>query len=159
MYTSKSLSNRWIIPTGKYRATLKDVREVTSSSSAKDGVRLIFEIPQSGNLEEDKMAGVNFDHKFARVFGAHLANWIGQQEMAELFPGGEVTLENLKALIGREAVLHIDSMDKGEKVPFSAIKKILSPEAANTQQRKVLFRLPGVGFPARAGNGRSGCVI
>lgn len=160
MYTSNYSNIPWVVPSGNFTATLSEAKVVKDGT--KEGVRLTFKIPRQGDLTEDKMAGVTFDHAYAQKLEAHLTSWLGHADLKQIFPDGAVTEENLRKLVGRDAVLQIRSLQKGQQNPFSAIEKILNPKSPSSipsAAGRVVFRLPGLHCGADTGNARHMCVI
>ena len=112
----------WLIPPGRYPATLTDV---VSDSKKPGQFRLIFRIPNHGGLGGDKKAAKTYDPNKPHWLERDLRTWLTEDQMSQYFPKGEAGQAELKALVGERAVLVITNEDKGQKNPLVCITEIL----------------------------------
>ncbi len=124
---------RWIVPPGRYKATLIQVNEHNT-----DCIRLVFK------LGDGKKAAKQYCTKNPFWLENDLRSWLGGDRLEKLAVNGILGIEELNSLIGREAVIVINNENHGQEVPLVVIREILPPTAENLRwgnSGKVLFRM------------------
>lgn len=127
MYCNSTSSSKynpmdWLIPSGRYHATLTDVVPYHKKPGQ---FRLIFRVPKQGALGGDKKAAKTYDPNNPHWLERDLRTWLTEDQISEYFPDGEAGQAELKALVGERAVLVVTSEDKGQTNPFVRISEIL----------------------------------
>jgi hypothetical protein len=114
------MDNQWIVPPGRYKATLTQVKKHDD-----DCIRLVFK------LEDGKKAGKHYYTQKSYWLEKDLCSWLGLDRLQELAVNGTLSPEELKKLIGKEAVLVITNENLGKEVPLVVIREILPHTSQN----------------------------
>ncbi|MBB5030531.1 hypothetical protein [Prosthecobacter vanneervenii] len=112
----------WLVPSGRYHATLADVVPYHKKPGQ---FRLIFKIPRQGALDQDRKAAKIYDPDAPHWLERDLRAWLTEDQLSQYFPDGEAGQAELKALIGARAVLVITNEDRGQTNPLVCISEIL----------------------------------
>lgn len=115
-----SNQNQWIVPPGRYSATLK---QVTAPDPTK--VRVVFDLPPQRGLAVGKKAGKFYMKDYPHWLQKDLESWLGVDRLRNLAAEGKMGLAELSTLIGTKAVLVITNEDRGQAMPLVNISEIL----------------------------------
>lgn len=110
----QNLLNQWIVPPGKFKATLVAVKKPNENS-----VRLVF------NIGDGKKTAKNYFTEKPHWLRNDLCSWLGRDRLQKLAVKGSVNIEQLNELIGEECVLVVTNEKHGQEVPLVVISEIL----------------------------------
>lgn len=111
---------QWLVPPGRYSATLAQV-----SPRPPDEVRLVFTLSQQRGITGDKKAGKFYATQRPHWLERDLESWLGTDRLRKLAAGRDLGLAELSTLIGTKAVLVITNEDRGQATPLVNISEIL----------------------------------
>ena len=115
----------WLPPAGRWRANLHEIK------IDADQARLIFRMTQQGSLTQDYMAGKTFKRGQHSFLLKDLIAWLGSKRVQDLCDNGTLPFENLKEIIGEDAMIEIELVDCGQPQKFRNIKSINSCHRKN----------------------------
>lgn len=113
--------NDYLIRDGRYIGELVDVSLVPDRPGQ---VKLKFHLRIQVGLDGGKKAAKAYCDNHPYWLLRDLRSWLGEDEVAELFPNG-VSVLDLKRLIGKKAVLVIVNKDRGQATPLVCVDQIL----------------------------------
>lgn len=111
---------QWLVPPGRYSATLTQV-----SPRPPDEVRLVFTLSKQRGITGDKKAGKYYGDQRPFWLEQDLKSWLGVDRLRSLAADGNMGLAELSTLIGTKAVLVITNEDRGQANPLVIISEIL----------------------------------
>ena len=114
------MENQWIVPPGRYDATLLQVKEHDA-----DSIRLVFKL---GN---GKKVGKHYSTQKPYWLEKDLGCWLGRDRLQKLAVNGILSTEELNKLIGTEAVVVVTNEDHGKNEPLIVIREILPHTSEN----------------------------
>ena len=119
----------WDAPEGTHAGFLSEVFTVTGKKEGS--TRLVFTLTEPRHPRITYKVGKSYTQETVEALNADLESWIGADLDTLVGPNGELSLEALKSLIGRDAVLEVVRIrNPRHKNPFCHVKSIVPVEAS-----------------------------
>jgi hypothetical protein len=115
------------LPEGYFRAALHDVCAVSDSNKHEKKVRLVWEIISLLHPKIRYCAARSYKVRNASALAHDLKSWLDDDFDALLNDDGEMRLEQLKTLIGREAVIEVIHIYNDCETAFRHVQSVLPP--------------------------------
>ena len=113
----------WDVPEGIYTGYLSEVFTVTGKQNGS--TRLVFTLTKPQHPRVVYKVGKSYSQETAQALNADLESWIGEDLDSLVGPNGELPLEALKSLQGREAVLEVVQIRNPRHLnPYCHVKSI-----------------------------------